>query len=146
MTLAGNSHRSRKPCQVLECSQSDSMALVRYASRVRFFLQGLRRSSKMGLGASALFVGCGTAEEISSLHSMCPLADLIGLDIERGGLPYPASTMNFLRADAQCIPVRDSCLDFCYCFHSLEHIADPAACVSEIADASRRRRAFPMYA
>ena len=110
-----------------------SNELRSYTTRVRFFLRGLRDASRLAAGASVLFVGCGTCEELFSLHSISGTSYLVGLDVEGTKLAGPAATVDFGCADAQSIPIKDGCFDFCYCFHSLEHMTNPTTCVSEIA-------------
>ncbi len=41
-------------------------------------------------------------------------------------------------ADAQCIPFRDKVFDYSFCFHVLEHVIDPDACLRELQRVSRR--------
>jgi ubiquinone/menaquinone biosynthesis C-methylase UbiE len=80
-----------------------------------------------------LFVGCGTGEEALCLQSIYPEADVVGIDIRLPAMRGVAGKIDFVLASALNLPFRGYALDFCYCYHVLEHVTDPVACVSEMA-------------
>jgi SAM-dependent methyltransferase len=115
----------------------DQRTLGPYASRIGFFLKGLRGSPKLEEGAAVLFVGCGTCEELIALHLANETSYLVGIDLRAARLPVPIASVDLLCADAEHTPFRNSCFDFCYTFHSLEHMKSAERCVSEMARVMR---------
>jgi len=123
----------RRDVTLIEPLHHSRKRLGRYASRIRFFLSGLKSSPRVATRAAILFVGCGTCEEILSLHLANQTFYKVGLDLDPAKLPTPFAVADLLCADAEHTPFRDSCFDLCYSFHSLEHMKNAEACVYEMA-------------
>ncbi|MEN3274091.1 MAG: hypothetical protein V7636_2852 [Actinomycetota bacterium] len=86
-------------------------------------------------GGVILDVGCGVGSDLSRLGSLGlrPLGvdrSMSMLTIARGRL---GSAVPFVQADAACLPFRDASIDGCRIERELQHVAVPAAVVSEIA-------------
>src|SRR3972149_4233293 len=109
------------------------MSVQSYARRVEFFVSHASRRSKLLDEASVLFIGCGKGNEALCLQILNPRLRVIGLDIMLPRLGGRAQQFEFVRADASHLPFRDHALDFCYCYHVLEHVTDYVACVRETA-------------
>lgn len=55
----------------------------------------------------------------------------------RNGEDFPLSKVEFLRADAQCLPFREDWFDFCFSQNAFEHIPDPEMALREAARVTR---------
>lgn len=49
----------------------------------------------------------------------------------------PREIPNFILGDATALPIRDKTFDEVYCFHVLEHLFHPIACIEEMKRVSR---------
>jgi ubiquinone/menaquinone biosynthesis C-methylase UbiE len=104
--------------------------LSRYQKRVGFFIEHL--IAWRSIHVSVLFVGCDHGGEAVCLRSLYPNVDVIGLDIK---LP-PANMrerFEFVRADACYLPFRADAINFCCCYHVLEHINNYSNAIGEMA-------------
>ena len=73
-----------------------------------------------------LDLGAGSGE----LLSMIPASCKVGIDLHP---PASKSSQSFIVADAQNLPLRDSCFDIVICLEVIEHVADPPRVIEEIS-------------
>ncbi len=104
-----------------------------YLRRIEFFIRRAEPRSRLSNEAKVLFVGCGDGQEARCLGMMNPKLTVIGLDIKLPPRSRTAEKASLIRADASNLPFPSSIIDFCYCYHVLEHVEDYSACVAEMA-------------
>ncbi len=85
---------------------------------------------------SCLDIGCGvTPRGTVNLDLMVENADA-GMPVHTGKIP------NFVRADAQALPFKTDTFQRTVCFHTLEHLAQPAAALKEMVRVSTTKIVF----
>lgn len=109
------------------------MLFSRFHKRIEFFVDHATAHSKLLTDTTVLFVGCGRGEEALCFQNMYPRVHVVGLDIKVPVRNKFARTFDFVLANASDLPFRSSALDFCYCYHVLEHVRDERRSLSEIA-------------
>jgi 2-polyprenyl-3-methyl-5-hydroxy-6-metoxy-1,4-benzoquinol methylase len=86
-------------------------------------------------GLVALDIGCSGGTVSAALNTAG--AHVVGVDIDEPGLRTAASRygdhIEFVRADSEQSPFRDSSVDIVVCNHIYEHVVDPQALIDEIA-------------
>jgi ubiquinone/menaquinone biosynthesis C-methylase UbiE len=78
------------------------------------------------LNSRVLDLGAGSGE----LLSMIPASCKVGIDLHP---PASNSSQSFIVADAQHLPLRDSCFDIVTCLEVIEHVVDPLRVIEEIS-------------
>lgn len=107
--------------------------LAPYLKRIEFLINNSDTLSALSGSARILFIGCGDGEEALALQEQNQRLTVIGLDVRLLGTGRTGKKLEFVRADALKLPFRDGALDFCYCFHVLEHVLNYSTCIAEIA-------------
>jgi SAM-dependent methyltransferase len=108
----------------------------------------LRRMELLGLrpGGRAVDVGCGLGEDARELARIVgPTGHVVGLDSSsamldraRSGLCAGPERVEFVVGDAHQLPFEDGTFDAARIERTLQHLADPAQAVREMARVTRR--------
>ena len=109
------------------------MHLSRFRNRIDFFLRNVSAPPRLSKQPTVLVVGCGGGEEALCIQRMCLGANVVGIDIKLPAKETCIDNIHFALANALNLPFRDDSVDFCYCYHVLEHVPDHSTCVAEMA-------------
>lgn len=107
----------------------------------------LLEALQLGEGNAAIDVGCGVGDDVVLLAERVGTAGhAVGVDLSANLLAEARSraaemaSATFVRADAHALPFGDNSFDGARVERTLQHVADPAAAVREIARVTRPGR------
>jgi SAM-dependent methyltransferase len=107
----------------------------------------LLEALQLGAGDSAIDVGCGVGDDVVLLADRAGRGGhAVGVDLsanllaEARARAAQMAAVTFVRADAHALPFGDSCFDGARVERTLQHVADPARAVREIARVTRPGR------
>ena len=93
------------------------------------------RLAAAGEGDRVLDLGCGAGDSVEQFRSLNPGVRWVGVDVERSP-EVDARTRGdaeFRTFDGRSIPEDDGAVDLVYCKQVLEHVAEPAPLIAEVA-------------
>jgi ubiquinone/menaquinone biosynthesis C-methylase UbiE len=98
---------------------------------------------EIGTGDRVLELGCGTGEEVAAMGAAASDVFSVGVDLSPRNVieaqrRHGRTAIAFVLADGHALPIRSGCLDGCRAERTLQHVADPARVVAEIARTLRR--------
>jgi SAM-dependent methyltransferase len=93
------------------------------------------RVAAAGEGERVLDLGCGAGDSVEQFRSLNPGVSWVGVDVERS--PEVAARTRadaeFRTFDGRSIPAGDGAADWVYCKQVLEHVAEPAPLIADVA-------------
>lgn len=93
------------------------------------------RVAAAGAGDAVIDLGCGTGDSVEQFTSLNPGVRWVGVDVERS--PEVAertrTDAEFRTFDGRSIPADDAGTDLVYCKQVLEHVAEPAPLIRDVA-------------
>ena len=113
------------------------LLLPTYRARQRWVLRTLDRIARITDIRRLINVGCGEGDidrEFRHYSSHLSACDLNEGDVAHArALNTDVETIEYCVADAQRLPFNDSSFDVACCLEVIEHVADPRACLRELA-------------
>jgi 2-polyprenyl-3-methyl-5-hydroxy-6-metoxy-1,4-benzoquinol methylase len=107
-----------------------------YRARQTWALKTLDTVARLGEVRHMINVGCGEGDIDHELRERC--ARLVSCDLIEGDVGHALALnanggSDYVVADAQRLPFNDGSFDVACCFDVIEHVADPHACLRELA-------------
>lgn len=102
------------------------------AAMVRHCDALLRERLTPASAVRGLMVGCGSGDEVVYLRRSYSTRHIVGCDIGEAFSARARAEGCVLVGDGQKLPFADASFDFIAAFHSLEHVDDPRAVLSEV--------------
>jgi 2-polyprenyl-3-methyl-5-hydroxy-6-metoxy-1,4-benzoquinol methylase len=113
------------------------LLLPTYRARQRWVLRTLDRVRRTAEIGRMINVGCGEGDIDSEFRRSS--SDLVACDLNEGDVAHARALnadvtgIEYLVSDAQQLPFDDASFDVVCCLEVIEHVADPHACLSELA-------------
>lgn len=128
-------------------AQGDAAAYLRRANAVDVIAAGKRaRDALLGLraGDRVLEIGCGLGDDVRRLATLVGEdGEAVGVDVSDALLERAAAAdgppVRWVVADAHALPLADASFAAARCERTLQHVADPAQVVAELARVVRGR-------
>lgn len=113
------------------------LLLPTYRARQRWVLRTLERVGRTAEIGRMINVGCGEGDIDSEFRQSS--RDLVACDLNEGDVAHARALnadvtgIEYLVSDARQLPFNDASFDVVCCLEVIEHVADPRACLRELA-------------